>query len=87
MRGSKHNIHRDEWAQRRTEFVQRGQDLPHAKLVDLDVIAIRSAQRQRNALLAHIKNKLSNAALARQFGVHPRNIEKILRRETWSHIA
>ncbi len=85
-RGSKHGIHRDEWEQRRTEFCARGQDLPQSKLLDLDVIAIRSAQRQRENLLQHIRNNLSNAALARQFGVHERSIEKIMSRETWSHL-
>lgn len=86
MRGSKHNLHRDEWEQRRTEFVLRGQDLPHAKLLDLDVITIRSAKKQREALLKHIRENLSNAALARQFGVCERTIEKAVSRETWSHI-
>ena len=86
MRGSKHNLHRDEWEQRRTEFVLRGQDLQHAKLLDLDVIAIRSAKKQREALLKHIRENLSNAALARQFGVCERTIEKAVARETWNHL-
>ena len=47
-RGSKHGIHLDEWEQRRTEFCARGQDLPQSKLMDLDVVAIRSAKRQRS---------------------------------------
>ena len=86
MRGSKHNLNRDEWEQRRTEYAARGQDLQHAKLLDLDVIAIRSAKKQREALLKHIRENLSNAALARQFGVHERTIEKAVSRETWNHI-
>ena len=86
MRGSKHGLNRDEWEQRRTEYAARGQDLPHAKLLDLDVIAIRSAKKQREALLKHIRENLSNAALARQFGVHERTIEKSVSRETWSHL-
>lgn len=85
-RGSKHGIHRDEWEQRRTEFVLRGQDLPRAKLLDLDVITIRSAKKQREALLKHIRENLSNAALARQFGVHERTVEKVMSRESWSHL-
>lgn len=85
-RGSKHNLHRDEWEQRRTEFCARGQDLPQTKLMDLDVVAIRSAKRQRESLLKHIRENLSNAALARQFGVHERTIEKIMSREAWTHI-
>lgn len=86
MRGSKHGIHRDEWEQRRTEYAARGRDLPHAKLLDIDVVAIRSAKKQRESLLKHIRENLSNAALARQFGVHERTIEKAISRETWSHI-
>ena len=82
-RGSKHNLHRDEWEQRRTEFCARGQDLPQSKLLDLDVIAIRSAQRQRENLLQHIRNNLSNAALARQFGVHERSIVSIRAHHCW----
>lgn len=54
--------------------------------MDLDVVAIRSAKRQRESLLKHIRENLSNAALARQFGVHERSIEKIMSRETWTHI-
>ena len=86
MRGSKHGLTRDEWEQRRTEYAARGQDLPHAKLLDLDVITIRSAKKQREALLKHLRENLSNAALARQFGVHERTIEKAVSRETWNHI-
>lgn len=85
-RGSKHGIDRAEWEKRRTEFCPRGQELPQAKLMDLDVVSIRSAQRQREALLKHIRENLSNAALARQFGVHERTVEKILSRESWAHI-
>ena len=85
-RGSKHGLHRDEWQQRRTEFVARGQDLPQSKLLNLDVISIRSARRQRLALLAHIKANLSNEALARQYGVHVRTIEKALSNESWCHL-
>ena len=85
-RGSKHGLHRDEWEQRRTEFCARGQDLPQSKLIDSDVVAIRSAKQQRENLLKHIRENLSNAALARQFGVHERTIEKAVARETWNHL-
>lgn len=85
-RGSKHGLHRDEWEQRRTEFVKRGMELPQSKLMPLDVAEIRSAARQRDKLRDHIRNNLSNAALARKFGVHERSIEKVLSQEAWSHI-
>ncbi len=78
---------RAEYQSRRTEFAPRGQDSPNSKLVDLDVITIRSAARQRKALMKHIKENLSNEALAKQFGTHVSNIEKILSRAAWSHVA
>ena len=84
-RGSKHGLDRSEWERRRTEFVRRGMELPQTKLMPLDVSEIRSAARQREKLRAHIKDNLSNAALAKKFGVHERSIEKVLSRESWSH--
>ena len=78
---------RHEYLLRASEFAAHGQGLPQAKLLDLDFISIRSAARQRDALRKHITDNLSNAALAKKYGVHPNNIEKIIRRETWSHIA
>ena len=80
-------LERDEYLLRASEYSVRGQDLPQSKLLDLDVISIRSAARQRDALRKHIRDNLSNAALAKQYGTHTRNIEKILTRQTWSHIA
>ena len=79
-------MNREEYQSRRTEFALRGQELGQSKLCDLDVIAIRSAARQRENLKNHIRENLGNEALAKKFGTHIRNIEKILTRETWSHI-
>lgn len=81
------SLTRQEYQSRRTEFAPRGHDLPQTKLLALDVISIRSASRQRIALLRHIRENLSNDALASQFGVHRRTIEKVLSRETASHVA
>jgi hypothetical protein len=64
----------------------RGQDLPQTKLLDIDVIDIRSAQRQRDALVKHIRDNLSNAALAKRHGVHIRTIDKVLSRVTHCHL-
>lgn len=78
---------RHEWSIRAKELATRGQDLTQSKLLDLDVISIRSAARQREALRKHIADNLSNKALAKLYGTHERNIEKILTRQTWSHLA
>jgi len=64
----------------------RGVELPQTKLTDEDVIAIRSAAKQRDNLRQHIKDNLSNEALARKHGVHIRTVEKVLQHFTWSHV-
>lgn len=81
-RGSRSGMDRDTYLRDASQFAARGQELPQTKLLDMDVIDIRSAQRQREALRKHIKDNLSNEALAKRFGVHPRTIEKALTRET-----
>ena len=78
---------RGEYLGRTREFALRGQELPQTKLMDLDVVEIRSAARQREALRKHIRDNLSNEALAAKFGVHVRTIEKIMQHDTWSHIV
>jgi hypothetical protein len=65
----------------------RGQDLPQTKLLDLDIVSIRSAAKQRENLRKHIRDNLSNEALAKQYGVHVRTIEKCLAYETGSHVV
>ena len=85
-RMSKHNIDAPEYETRRLEFSARGMDLPQSKLTPLEVEAIRSAAKQREALRKHIRERLSNDALARDLGVHVRTIEKVLARESWSHV-
>lgn len=79
-------IHRAEYLGRTREFAARGQQLPQAKLLDLDVVTIRSAIRQRESLRRYIRDNLSNDALARQFHVHRRTIEKIAQGESWGHV-
>jgi hypothetical protein len=77
---------RDEYLLRSHELAARGQDLPQAKLLDLDIAAIRSAARQRESLRKHINDNLTNQALAKRFGVNENSIDKIIRRITWSHL-
>jgi len=73
---------RDTYLRDAGQYAPRGQDLPQTKLLDIDVIDIRSAKRQRDQLAKHIRDNLSNAALAKRYGVHIRTIEKTLNRET-----
>ena len=83
---AKAKLTRDEYLLQAREFAARGQDLPQTKLLDLEVAAIKSAARQREKLRQYIKDNLSNKALAKQYGVHIRTIEKALQQHTWSHI-
>ena len=76
----------EEYQQRRTEFAPRGQDLPQSKLLDIDVIDIRSAKRQKDNMLKFIKENLSNAALAKKYSVHRNSIEKVLSRSSYCHL-
>lgn len=76
-----------EYRQRARELALRGEALPQAKLQADDVTDIRSAKKQREALLQHIRDNLSNAALAKKHGVSVRAIEKIMSHESWSHVA
>lgn len=78
---------RHDYLQSAMANAKRGQELPHTKLLDIDVVTIRSAKRQRESLLKHIQENLSNAALAKQFGVHQRTIEKVLSYETHGDVA
>ena len=77
---------RDEYMIRQHEFQPRGMQLPQSKLTPLEVEAIRSAAKQREALRKHIRERLSNEALARDLGVHQRTIEKVLARESWGRV-
>ena len=77
---------RHKYKQSATANALRGQELPHAKLLDIDVIDIRSAHRQRLKLLQYIRDNLSNEALCKQHGIHRRTLEKVLARETWTHL-
>ena len=80
-------VSREEWLSFCHDRFARGQDLPQSKLLDLQVVEIRSAVRQRENLRKHIKENLSNEALAKKHGVHVRTIEKISTYESWGHIV
>lgn len=79
-------MNRAEYQQRASEFCKRGFDLPQTKVPPLAVVAIRDAARKREELRREINEKFSNAALAKQWGVHVRTIEKILSYETARHV-
>lgn len=85
-RGSKHDIDRAEYLQRRTEWTPRGMDCKHSKLTDLDVIEIRSIHRQREKLLKYIAENLSNEVIMQRFDISKNTVTKIVTRQTWCHL-
>ena len=80
-------MERGEYLSRARSMALRGQDLNHSILLEIDVVSIRSAARQRESLRKHIKDTLSNEALAKVYGVSERTVERVLSYETWGHIA
>lgn len=79
---AKGKLSRFEYEQRAYEFAKRGLDLPQTKLLPEQVTAIREAVEIRAKLRQEITDKYSNAALAKEFGVHVRTIEKAISYET-----
>lgn len=80
-------LDRAEYSSRARSMALRGQELPQTKLLDIDIITIRSAAKQRENLRKYIRENLSNEALAKQYGVHIRTIEKCVQYHTGSHLA
>lgn len=77
---------REQYLLAASTFAARGDELPQSKLTPELVAEIRSARRQRDALRQHIRQNLSNEALAKRLGVHVRTVEKAITHETWSHL-
>jgi hypothetical protein len=75
-------VDRHTYLQTAPSYAKRGKELPHTKLMADAVGAIRSAVKQREALRKHINENLTNQALASQYGVHVRTIEKAISCET-----
>ena len=79
-------LERGEYLSRARSMALRGQELPQTKLLDMDIVSIRSAAKQRDNLRTYIRDNLSNEALAKTYGVHVRTIEKCVQYHTGSHI-
>ena len=86
-KASRKPIPRAVWKKCAKQTAARGKQLPQTKLRPVDIRSIRSAQKQRENLLTYIRENLSNEALAKAKKVHVRTIEKVLSRETGSHVA
>ena len=86
-RASQNPMTRSEYRYAAADIAKRGQELPHSKLLDIDVISIRSAVRQRNNLLAYIRDNLSNDALCKLYGVSEHVISRTVSYQSYGHIA
>lgn len=80
-------MNRDEYLFSAKASALRGMDLPQTKLPDAAIRKIREAAVKREEMRREINEKYSNAALARQWGVHVRTIEKCLAFETGRHVV
>ena len=61
-----------------------GEAVHTAKLTDECVESIRSAYRQRDQLRKHIRNNLTDDALAAKYGVTKRQIQRVVQGECWA---
>jgi hypothetical protein len=66
--------------------VNRGSDLPWAKLCESDVMMIRELVAERNYHKRQA-SALTNAKIAEKFGVHVRTIDRVTSGENWGHVA
>jgi hypothetical protein len=64
---------------------QRGRDRWNAKLTDDDVRLMRSLVAERERLLTEAR-KLTDAAIAEKFEVHPNTVWKVCKRDTWVNV-
>ena len=64
----------------------RGQDMPLSKLTDLDVIDIRSRNRQRLSLEKHIAENLAQVYVAKLYGITLTTLQGIQTYKTWRHL-
>ena len=65
--------------------VKRGSELPWAKLTEADVMLIRQIVAERERTKEQLRY-VTNAALARKFGVHKNTIDRVSVGESWGHV-
>ena len=65
--------------------VKRGSQLPWAKLDESQVSEIRETIERREALKRELR-EMTNANIAKRYGVHNRTIDRISAGESWIHV-
>jgi hypothetical protein len=87
-RNSKHGMDRHEYRATGARLTAvRGSDLPQAIATEKLVAMIRRQHARKQRLIQRLNAQYSAAALAKRHGLHVRTVEKILRRESWAHVA
>ena len=66
--------------------VRRGEDLPHSKLTEEDVLRIRRLVWFRNEL-KQVMQTMTNRAIAQDLGVHQRTVDRVTAGENWTHVG
>jgi DNA-binding CsgD family transcriptional regulator len=64
---------------------KRGSQLPQSKLNEKLVAKIRKTVAERERLKVVLRG-MTNAAIAKQYGVHIRTIDRVTAGENWSHV-
>ena len=77
---------RDQYSLSAMAKSKRGQEAPASKLSDDDVESIRSSVRQRESLLKHIRENLSNKALMAAYGVCENTITRVVQYQNYGHL-
>lgn len=65
---------------------KRGEDLTHSILTEADVCMIRQIHADGIIAMERWRATYTAKALAEKFGVSKRCVERVLARETWSHV-
>lgn len=64
---------------------KRGTELPQSKLTEAQAIEIRALHAAKGVAIKALNDNFSAKALAANYGVHVRTVEKILQRAAWIH--
>lgn len=65
--------------------MKRGSELPQAKLNEKLIKKIRATVAKREALKVVLRG-MTNTAIAKQYGVHVRTIDRVTANENWIHV-
>jgi AraC-like DNA-binding protein len=83
---SRSKMTREEYRSNATLIARRGIECHNAKLDNATVAMILRQHARKQRLIKKLNERYSAKGLARQLGLHPRTVEKVLSREGWYHV-